>query len=1395
MNEVDSDVDFTQIIPRLGSRSNAFEELCCQLARREMDQPLQRLHGAGGDGGIECYLDVQEGRWGWQAKYVFKVNSLIAQAEQSLNTALHIHPELNRFFLCFPFDLTGPTARRGRSGTEKVNEWKTGREEAARGSGRQLTIEIWSASEIRSHLLRHDASGGLRHFFFGTTLLSDDWFADHLRRAIDTAGPRYTPEPSVETNLRKWAAAFGREASWTDAMAAHTTPLRDAEKKLGYTLHQPQERGGHDPTWPGGTLDATRALVLRMQGALDSLSRPSSMAAVEYDSAIAELSDLASKLRTIEDALVRDIEDRHGAGVADSPGWRQFMAEYGVSFPAAHLDGVRDLAKAIESFATWLRSPESTLAFEDVFVLDGDPGTGKTHGICDAARCRHDDSLRTCIVFGHEFDGQPEPWSRVAESLGLSGSIGPDRLLDCLNAAGEASGLPLLLCIDAINETKPLSYWKNHLASMVGRVRARPYLRLCLVCKTTFLSHCLLDHHDYPVVTHLGFVGIEREACQAYFSHFRLRPPIAPILQPELANPLYLRLVCETLSSAGLVRLPPGWSGGGTAIIRDFLDQKASRFSTDFETVRRGTSTTCLMKIVREIAASGAASLPWPTARARIASEVSDPDAALTWLVHEGLLIEDVSDLNGWEQDSVLRPAFERLGDFLIATEVLNRITTEDLATASQAGGLLHPWLKDITAIRTNQGILGELSVLAAERTSGLELPDLACDPATHDDLAFIAIKALVFRNPDSLTIATARLIQYAFGAQELAYDATDTVLGCAWRVSSIDALWFHGFFAHLSMHQRDAFWCRYLYDRFESGTVVKRLIDAVDELPVDDIEPEIAERWVIVLLWFTAAADRRIKDAATRAATAILTSATSIIPDIITRFISTNDDEVRERVLLSCYGAMLMSPNSEVVRDVATHLYERYLATPDDFDNAVIRDHIRCICELSIELSPTAAHDIYPEAMTNQRPSSNWPLLLPNDEDVEEWAESLRFRPNEFHSDFFKYSMRCLRRWRYGPSQIDMGKWIAQRVALDFSFVGSRCESYDKLMLHKYGGGRGKPVWAERIAKKYAWIALYQLGSRLHDHVEAHHEPWEKKRTKTPLILPEGRKLDPTIPETGKWAATKDDDWSIPTPNDLNTARTSDFETWVSDHIAPTLEDLAQTTSRGGRHLRPIMAYLSWNGAERHSGAPDLYRQTWTHLKSYIVPIDKLDIAYKSLLGRNLLGHSLPDAFNFLHGFAAEYPRGTVFDISDDEEEELSYGFPRELPTPLIPAWSEIVCEWQYDASRPDVTIHVPSRRLFDSDLRWDGKGGFAPPGGCAAFVDPSYRTDSPPSLLADADFLNLRLKDNGLAMILTLCGEKRVMASDYGAGTALPWSTFSQVGYLDGSNEHFGDLVFFEE
>ena len=120
------DFDFRQIEPRYGGEHEAFEELCCQLARRTLPDSagFTRLHGAGGDGGVECYSDpVEGGRVGWQAKYVWDTNSLIAQATPSLTTALKVHTTLTSYVVCFPFDLTGPTRRPGRSGVEKFDEW------------------------------------------------------------------------------------------------------------------------------------------------------------------------------------------------------------------------------------------------------------------------------------------------------------------------------------------------------------------------------------------------------------------------------------------------------------------------------------------------------------------------------------------------------------------------------------------------------------------------------------------------------------------------------------------------------------------------------------------------------------------------------------------------------------------------------------------------------------------------------------------------------------------------------------------------------------------------------------------------------------------------------------------------------------------------------------------------------------------------------------------------------------------------------------------------------------------------------------------------------------------------------------------------------------------------
>jgi hypothetical protein len=206
------EIDFQSIASRGGSVENAFEELCCQLASRTRpaNWKFERYRGDGGDGGVECKVTDSNGSaTGWQTKYVFKIEGLLKQAQQSLETALSVHANLTRYVVCFPFDLTGKTARKGKSQTEKFDEWVRNAEADAKAKGRALTIERRSAHDIRDLLLVNDPSGGLRHYFFSATTFSDQWFADHVSAAKLTAGPRYNQKISLETPLSGWFSSFG----------------------------------------------------------------------------------------------------------------------------------------------------------------------------------------------------------------------------------------------------------------------------------------------------------------------------------------------------------------------------------------------------------------------------------------------------------------------------------------------------------------------------------------------------------------------------------------------------------------------------------------------------------------------------------------------------------------------------------------------------------------------------------------------------------------------------------------------------------------------------------------------------------------------------------------------------------------------------------------------------------------------------------------------------------------------------------------------------------------------------------------------------------------------------------------------------------------------------------
>ena len=372
--------DFRQIAPRCGGAREAFEELCCQLAHRiySHNRNYVRLRGDGGDGGVECFSDLPDGtRIGWQAKYVFDIDALLKQAGNSLETALKVHPTLTHYVLCFPFDLTGPTGRRNpktgkptKSQQEKFQVWSEKFREKAVEQGRELNIEIWTESKLRALILDLDISGGIREFFFNETILNKEWFQNHLSKAEHLAGSRYTPELNVQTDLWKSFSALCRTYEWSEEFEEKIRLCRQASKQFSSQFKNNIsniERLTKTENCPERVANALAKIFALKENVGDP--RATNYGNI-YEESCSELVDLLDSLADLETQVHEDLERQYGSGV-DSAGFRQWMAEYSLSFPMSNLDCIRKVIQTYQGLCDWLRSPEGSLAFSHSLLITG----------------------------------------------------------------------------------------------------------------------------------------------------------------------------------------------------------------------------------------------------------------------------------------------------------------------------------------------------------------------------------------------------------------------------------------------------------------------------------------------------------------------------------------------------------------------------------------------------------------------------------------------------------------------------------------------------------------------------------------------------------------------------------------------------------------------------------------------------------------------------------------------------------------------------------------------------------------------------------------------------------------------------------------------------------------
>lgn len=1380
-----------QLRPAINGLTSAFEELCCQLFRRAPDAPpggrFRRILGAGGDGGVEAIWEVPNGAiWGLQTKLFWKLGaSEKAQMKKSLDEAVANYPSLTRYTFCVPKALTGKKGTKSghvKTGDhEKLASWFGEWRTALKRKRRTVEIDVWDESELQHRLGDADTSGGLHRYWFDQTVFNNQWFSQHLSGAQAAAGPRYSPELSVETPLSNALEAFGRSETWVKEVSQLARELNKAVEWWESTVNAgPQARH----TLPASQIGPGRRILAGAQEVAERFEevpdQPAILADAKFRAAVRAARESAAAL---EPEVRAHLIQTHGE-YADSPAFRQWSAEMQADFPMASLDHLRDLVAALNKIEGLVTRAEGELPAATAMVIAGPAGIGKTHGIVDVAMRRNAQDLRSIVLFGEDFSVD-DPWTTVSKRLGLGAGIGHDELLDALNAAGEDTGFPLVIFIDALNETMPdRRRWQAWLPPMVEQVSRRRFLKLAVSCRDTFASQVLPTKPVFPTVLHNGFAGQEYEAVLKFFEHYGLGAPAEPLLQDEFANPLFLHLVCDALRKTNIKAIPIGRQGF-RSILDVLLQAKnaTSAITCDYD-ARDNRVQKAVLALAQAMANRGARLLPYDDAKGIV--DAISPAGQFSKSLFNHLEIEALISVVGGTSEidqptRAVRFAFERMGDYFIAEALLS--TATDIQAAVKTDGILHPLLSDTAAARRNFGVLEALANLIPA-AHGLELADLASG-IDRDVVLEIMVRGLQWRDPTTIGRAAIGLILEALDSISL--PVIEALFDLAVRPEHpLNADYLDRLLRRAPMLVRDPWWANLLELSFSNWTKTPlrtgaaRIINTALQSNLGNVPEDVARLWCVLLAWFCASPDRRIRDRATKGMVKLFRAQPSVIVPLLEKFARFEDEYIAERVVVASYGALLLNPSADDLRATANYLYEIYFKSDAGPPlNSSLRDHARLIVEIATD------HGQQPSGMDVKRLrppyASSWPLVLPSVDDVKVFADDSKRYPELNLGQQFGYAMGTdFGRYKIESRVNDFGfkeagldklgvfRWFLQQ-AVDLGYPGSgdQCAVFDRATIGTFGGGRGKPGWAERLGKKYYWVFLRRLIGQVADHVP--HKTWSGDPSPmSNLQAIDLRDIDPTDIRLFEGKPSDTSEWFVSVPYVFKGPDEPQGDAaWVgADDLADIAASLIAIDAQGVRwHVLTLST--SWRG-KRLQKKSETYRHVGRSVVTLTVPA-KRRIEIERLLKQTKDPSFVHNGPQDYRGYLGEYPDTLAY---RQRLEQNDIGFEVEHEGVLFEATSIRQLkgnEWEYDYSSesqaPSITFPSPAL-IAHGTLRWDGRGGWIDMQSVVQIMDARWWNDAGAGLLVREDYLDSFLSKSERVLVAYGYQQKHIAGNFSGSG-----------------------------
>jgi hypothetical protein len=701
----------------------------------------------------------------------------------------------------------------------------------------------------------------------------------------------------------------------------------------------------------------------------------------------------------------------------------------------------------------------------------GPAHSGKTHFAAQAAEAHLDLGLPAILLRGISFTKTKSIRENILSLLGVSEAFDWDGFLSALDKVAQVRGRRLPVIIDGIHEAESISIWVNELSSLTADFEKHKRLVLITTCRSEYENQLWQSYAGDIRIKIRGFErGAIQEAINKYFEFYKINPCNIKLPLSQFANPIFLRIFCETVNRDRKVVVEPALGPSSLLkVCEEYLVAINSNVSKTLNQTTFGNLTKAkLSKFAQILWTENVRTLSLE--RAKVLFDGSESgiwsQSLLRVLIEENILAR----ITGGGNEDIIIFSYDMMAGFLVADFLIGSHDSESLIESPTfyqklldvASGDVHPLSEDI---------LWAFGLMLPSRKDRhlFEFIDQFTTPESHA----VLVKAF-YDEPPPLNAKARAFIEKAWCVQSLREPLMDDSFRyqtAADHPFNFD--FWNVFLRNMSTTERDCTWTEFV----RQSIFVERDLEELElrlgagESQFTDGELSFVSKY---LMWLLCATSHPIRAKATHALFLIGMNNPTLIFDLTVTGLDINDLYVPERLLAAAFGVVMRKANdiefrSTILPKFALDIYEKLFSMRRTISTThyLIRLYGRQIIEFALSSEVFSLSDAQ---LKDFRPSSE--IAGAN-----KWRRITKAKlcgseelAGPIHMDFQHYTMSLLN--RNSPEVVATEKlyWRMKQLGYEHDKFDEVDRSLQSWRTHEDANK------TDRYGKKYSRIAYLEL-------------------------------------------------------------------------------------------------------------------------------------------------------------------------------------------------------------------------------------------------------------------------------------------------------------------------------